>query len=173
MSADSISAKIHRLAKEKKTSIRQLSINCGFHANTIQNAMHRDQISKDIAAAITKQYPDISLDWLLGDAEYMNEADYERARAEENSKEAERMERTINTVLELAKLRGFAIRQYQAPTGETCYQIERETWNRKICASCSANEYASLLGDIWGYLEFRLNRFISEHGIYDMEDNNG
>ena len=173
MSANSIAEKIRHLSKEKNISIRKLSTACGFHANSLQNAMQRGRISREMATEIVKQYSDISLDWLLGDAEYMNEADFERARTEENDKEAERMERTINTVLELAKLRGFAIRQYQAPTGETCYQIERETWNRKICASCSANEYASLLGDIWGYLEFRLNRFISEHRIYDMEDNNG
>ena len=155
--------KLQELCKEKNISMSDLAARCGYNPNSFYNAASRGRISKGIAEKIRGIYPEISLDWLLGDSPYMNDAAAERARQESALEEIERFAACVDAIESICEKRGYKIRQ-NVENGEVIsYSILCKKFGYWEEYVCPPENYCLITESFMDYVDFYMRRFLIRH----------
>lgn len=154
--------KIQELCKEKKISMAALAELCGYNPNSFYNAASRGRISKGIADKIREIYPEISLDWLLGDSDYMTAEAYEKARAAEIEKGLKEVGEQILAFTSLAKARGFSVSFSENAQSEMIWRISSCGHSPKS-VECTGTAFIDFYNDVCSHIDLSFKRFIEKN----------
>lgn len=157
--------KIQELCKRKNITIADLAFKCGYHTNSFYNACSKNgKITAGMAEKIREIYPDVRLDWLLGDSDYMTDADIERARQEALEKGLEEAGENLYIFASFAKTRGFDISWSENEEGCIRWHVNKGGYSPKF-AECDPGTFNSFREDILAHVDLCFNRFIEKNKV--------
>ena len=160
--------KIHHICEVKQISILELAKLCGYNPNSLYNAINKRRISKTLAERIVTAFPDIRLEWLLGNAEYMNREEEEKAEREAEQASDAIIEARLKAFIGLCSCLGYELDISEDETEPKPYTLTTTYKGQQRTAQFAAANMAVLFDDICSYINFRLSRFLV---LYDTRYN--